>query len=238
MLIINQHSHQWKDLSILCRHEQLKLFCGNSSGKPLLSDLRIKSTAQRRRAIYWGITPELESAKFSVAGMKPRPSNIKLFNTRLKSVDIYWRDITSAVLAEVQLHECIELLRQAPNLINVYIIDVFQSPDSLGWKVSLSSYQPIAHLALHQLSFKAYEGGSDIEFFFQAFSFPNLSYLLLNKIYNAGLGPSIISLLNQSSMPLKSLSLYNMYVTVSLQTLLLVLEASPSLVELECKSDI
>ncbi|PPQ83939.1 hypothetical protein CVT25_000692 [Psilocybe cyanescens] len=223
--IINQHSNHWQSLYIACYHEQLRLICGNSRGAPILRNLCIGGLDSDPLENYI-INPTMN-------GIKLQPSRVELRHLHLKLVYICWSDITDIILVECCIHldECIELLRQAPQLISCHIQGI-HTPESEDWKATVTSYhQLITHHGLQDLVLEGYQG-EDIGMFFQSFTFPHLSNLYLEDIddYNISLWSSIISLSNRSSVCLTSLAIQN--IACDSETLIQILQKLPCLVTL------
>ncbi|PPQ83938.1 hypothetical protein CVT25_000691 [Psilocybe cyanescens] len=149
--IINRHSNHWQNMDINCYPEQLRFICGDSTDAPILRNLSITGSGSRPRANY--------IFNSTMDSMKPRPSCVHLTDIHLKSVGIDWSDITHIALFMwcIHLDECIELLRQAPQLVDCHIQGL-HTAKSEDWKAFASPYQLSVPHGLQSLCLMDYKG--------------------------------------------------------------------------------
>ncbi|KAF8886441.1 hypothetical protein CPB84DRAFT_1749958 [Gymnopilus junonius] len=219
--IINQCSDRWHHLDLDIPTSFISSFCGGPDGAPNLHSLRIRPIG-----LHDGVNP-----KFETLGTRPKPVNVYLMFHHIGRVCIDWSHVTRVNITSIDLDECIQLFKQAPQLTHCSLSRV-----SLGWE-SLSPPDPTVHLRLQELVF-AYPT-SDVSTFFNRFTFPALNALSFNIDNEFLPAAALVSFIQRSSCRLVELSIMN--TKFSTHDLSLVLTQTPSLRVLDiapCSSEI
>jgi hypothetical protein len=106
--ILNTHSARWRDIHFDLPARHLHRLYG-SSQENILRRLVLHHPFARAQA---------EPADFSVFSMKskPSPTGLTLIRVGLPYVDIVWNNLTVALVGDIGVDECFELIRRAPLL--------------------------------------------------------------------------------------------------------------------------
>ncbi|KDR86091.1 hypothetical protein GALMADRAFT_150403 [Galerina marginata CBS 339.88] len=219
--LINQHSNRWQRLDLSVPFPLVSEFCGDSNPVSIMRTLRID--LERIRGIRSG-------GQFSMRNVKPHPTNVSLSSLRLKAVDIEWNNVTQAVVKDLQVDECFELLRRAPKLRRCKL-------------ASFSTYRPgqeqfpipeniIVHHQLRNLSLEFPVGSDAVSSICNKVSFPAL--LRLSCTMDECIVPtqSLVSFLKRSSCALEKLLIMDASFDND-DMMIDLLQATPSLVRLD-----
>ncbi|PPQ80574.1 hypothetical protein CVT25_001608 [Psilocybe cyanescens] len=201
--VINQHSDQWEDLRLYCSPEIFPFIRGNSYGVPMLRRLALGLPDP------WDPSEDIECNLFDITGsVKPQPLYVETYGISFESLDINWSQVTEVHFDTVIcLNECIELLRQAPQLVNCAFLNVSDSR-RVGYTFSTNNV-PFVHHKLQSLVIGGY-GGDKLVWFLGFFIFPNLGDLCLDEgCTNLDLD-WFTDLITRSSCRLVSLSLVDL----------------------------
>ncbi|KIM42475.1 hypothetical protein M413DRAFT_134628 [Hebeloma cylindrosporum] len=167
--ILNKHSARWFDVHFGLPGPHLHRLCGSSQP----SMVRRLALVPPTRSIQ-SHTSSLSPA-FSMRH-KPSPTYLKLTTFRLMSVDILWNNLTGAVLRDMGVDECIELIRRSPLLEHLDLLwikassGIFPIPDT---RISCSH--------LRSLGLSDIKRESRIEQFLDSVRFPSLERLVYGE---------------------------------------------------------
>ena len=101
--VINLHSGRWRNLFLDVGADVSKLFSGSEHPNQII---HLQLATRSRRS---------HTQKF-IMESKPFPTHLQLRNFPPRLIDIRWDNLTHASLCTLSATECLEVLRQAPNL--------------------------------------------------------------------------------------------------------------------------
>ncbi|PPQ80573.1 hypothetical protein CVT25_001609 [Psilocybe cyanescens] len=228
--LVNQYSSRWEELRVICRTEILPFFCGDLQGAPIIRRILLEypfDTYHRAE----------DDVKFSIEGIKPRPTHVSISNFGFKSLDIDWHRVTNIQFhkTRIPLDQFFELLQQAPELVDCQLPCL--SDSELAHKYPMREI-PIVHHKLRSLEIGKYQG-QELGLFF---AFPQLTHLTIehvNDLESEVLSNCVLALITRSSCRLTFLRLHN--VLCDHESLLGLLRQTPSLRDLElsiCKESL
>jgi hypothetical protein len=118
--ILNRHSSRWHVLRTALPAHHLHRLCGSLGGN-ILYELILQQMQKptEHRDAY-------DVATFSMK-CKPSPMRVILARYRLANVDIVWNRLTRTLLQYIALDECFELLRRAPLLEILSLLEIIRS---------------------------------------------------------------------------------------------------------------
>ncbi|KAH9478308.1 hypothetical protein JR316_0008761 [Psilocybe cubensis] len=171
---LNAISHRWRILRLSCSHAALyQMFSGNVQGMPNLCGLSIENS----------IEPDYDDRVVfrTDNGHKPRPCEVRLIRVPLICLDIIWNQVTRINISqsELSLNEWRELMRQASQLLECELTDIFFAPVLLNLDMTMPKHPKVGNHTLRKVKIGQCSG--DLEYFFTKFSAPNLTQLLLEK---------------------------------------------------------
>ncbi|KAH9477206.1 hypothetical protein JR316_0011125 [Psilocybe cubensis] len=172
------------------------MFHGNSQGSPQLRKLCLS-------VFDVEVGPEEE---FSIAtastGAKACPSDIQISNIHFRWLSLDWKNLDRVTFYRntIYLDDCVVLLREAPALRNLVLVDVSDPEDTEDWREDAWPQYPIIHHGLERFRFQGYKG-HELGRFFNSFAFPGLKNLELYNITDPSLTTYLISLFKRSPMP-------------------------------------
>ena len=112
--VINLHSGRWRNLFLDVGADVSKLFSGSKHSNQIIHlQLAIRSRRLRTQQFV------MES--------KPFPTHLQLRNIPPRLIDIGWDNLTHASLCTLSATECLEVLRQAPNLESCHASQFIES---------------------------------------------------------------------------------------------------------------
>ena len=113
--VLNRHSSRWHVLDVALPSRYLHRLCGSLGGN-ILQDLDIRPESTESRDIYIAKSFSMKS--------KPSPMHLTLARYYLANVDIFWNRLTTATLEYIAVDQCLELMRRAPLLEILSLIEV------------------------------------------------------------------------------------------------------------------
>ena len=118
--IFNEHSSRWHVLRTALPPHHLHRLCGSLGGNMLYELILLPmEESTERRAAY-------DVATFSMK-CKPSPMRLTLARYRLANVDIVWNRLTHTFLQHIAVDECFELMRRAPHLESISLLEIIHS---------------------------------------------------------------------------------------------------------------
>lgn len=223
--IISERSNQWQELDI---SGPLWLFPKIRSGPRGISSLQSLRVRTSQSA---GTT------KFSLMDATTAPSHLILDSFPLSSFQINWTHLTRVRVFEPHLHETIELLQRAPNLVYCKI-DSIKKANHFSLPNQPILHQNLECLKLVSTIFRQDRIPENVAFL-KNFTFPNLRHLKIQnggKVTNYDNEPpwnSVLSHIISSSPPLISLKIPDLGPGPMGDIILSFLRRTPFLQELE-----
>ncbi|PPQ80575.1 hypothetical protein CVT25_001607 [Psilocybe cyanescens] len=218
--LINQQSSRWQNLRVFCSPVLLPLIRGDGHGAPILHSLSVAHPQ---------FLEQIDSIEFSFASVKCRPTYFLSLNLSFQSFHIDWSQVTKAQFTEsidIYLNEFIELLQQAPQLVDCQVPVIIDSEPT---------YQlpqlPVVHRNLQSLTLGTYRG-TKLRLVFNILLFPQLAHLCLVAILDSHLG-CFVDLITRSGCRITSLELRR--IVCHYESLLRLLRNTSSLRELELR---
>ena len=118
--ILNRHSSHWHTLRIGLPAHQLHRLCGSLGGSMLYQLILQPMNESTEHSDAYDV------ATFSMK-CKPTPTRLKLAKYRLRNVDIVWNCLTHVALESIAVDECLELMRRAPLLEALALLQIIRS---------------------------------------------------------------------------------------------------------------
>jgi len=183
--VLNNHSDRWNTLDLCIAPLLLAHIKGGAPGAPNLKRLRIHLLGRREERI---------GSTFQVLFGLPSPQIVKVSGITFSLLGISWKNVTKVELGALNMGECLELLRQATQLVDFEVHSLMPEDSDLldlgdavtasrlaSWKVDI--FYPVDEL-------------------FSRLVLPSLASLDLNGYYSVD---NLIHLFSRSMCPLRSL---------------------------------
>ena len=147
--ILNKHSARWYDMYLYIPPTFFRRFDGLSQGNIL-----------HRLVLRTNTSPNTHSdpPKFSMKS-EPRPTDLTLLEVGLPCVVIIWNNLTVASLSEIDVGDCVELIRRAPLLHTLRMREI----NSLSGIFPLPNTR-IVHPHLHALELQITDRSASVGF--------------------------------------------------------------------------
>ncbi|KAF8886230.1 hypothetical protein CPB84DRAFT_1787718 [Gymnopilus junonius] len=197
--MINRESSRWQMLDLRVSSWFTSRFIGDpeESGLSILQSLRLENA------------PYDYDVGFQRKNTISRPNNVFLTRVRYKTVVIQWDSVTWVEAEEFYLRECLELLRNAPQIRHCRLSDLKRSRNRFWRFHSLE----LLHELLSQVNF------------------PSLKRLVIEGAYGYHASDALVSFFKRSSCCLEVFIVVDTLYTSN--DVLSVLEEVPSVIELE-----
>ncbi|KDR86104.1 hypothetical protein GALMADRAFT_235339 [Galerina marginata CBS 339.88] len=210
--IVNHYSKRWDHLHLNIPHFMFSYFCGDAHGAPILRKLCVEPDSYNYST----------ECQFRLQGERPRPQQIFIKDQRFKVVDIAWDNVTWVEAIGFHVPDCLELLRQAPQLLYCKLLNVSMSRAEFPMPSS-----PLTH-KLHRLDFQTRDYLAGV--FFAYVTLPSLTHLNCHLEEAATEYAGLPSFFSRSSCPLRELSIID--AEFDDNDLIQILNTSPSITHL------
>ncbi|KAF8891610.1 hypothetical protein CPB84DRAFT_1374354 [Gymnopilus junonius] len=118
--LLNDHSHRWDTLAL-------------SISGSLISKFRGTCTSSDSTVVHSLVLRSLDSTgEFAMDSVTPKPSQVNLYGRLLKSISIEWENVTKVDINMIEIDECVNLLKSAPQLQSAIIISVGSASETFS----------------------------------------------------------------------------------------------------------
>ncbi|PPQ97758.1 hypothetical protein CVT26_001806 [Gymnopilus dilepis] len=213
--IINQYSDRWCQLAVCLPHILLSLLGGPRATFPLLKNMHLQSREEE---------DELQTP-ILLPGASPE--NLVLNFLPLAIVQAEWHNPTFAEVSGLTVVECVELLRQAPRLVQLEV-------NYVKYDIPPAASMHVVHHELQCLNFLSPYGSDLGDDFFDAVTLPKLEILQFSAYQPNGLpAGSLVGLVERSGSMIKEMR-FPMVQSLNEAEFYWLLGSLPSLRHLEC----